>query len=377
MIEGGAHEGRLWLTAFITFLYNVEKRLRKRFDLFGIRIFAKKIMPTMRDVARVASVSTSTVSHVINDTRYVSPETRARVLQAIKDLNYHHNRLASSLRHRRTRTLGLLLPNSSNPYFASILAGIEEACFENDYNIILGYAADAPERELTYLRVLLSRQVDGMLLVSTGAYEQSVALLNSYDVPVVMVDRSRQMDQVDEISADNYQGGRLATEHLLEYGHRRIACIAGPELSPAQERLRGYRDALHDAGITPDARLIVAGDFRHESGYDAMKQLLRLDAPPDAVFVVNDMMAMGALHALHRAGYRVPEDVSVVGYDDISLAAYTVPALTTIRQPAREVGQLAVTRLIERLNDPDLPARTETLPVTLVERGSSTEYTGG
>lgn len=330
-------------------------------------------MSTIRDVAKAANVSTSTVSHVINDTRFVKPDTRERVLQAMKELKYQHNRLASSLRNRKTHTIGVLVPNSANPYFAEILAGIEAACYEQDYHIIMGNANDDPEREQSYLQVLLSRQVDGILLISTGAFENSIRLLSENKTPVVMVDRSTELTTVDEIFTDNHRGGYLATEYLLSLGHRRIACVTGPSfLTPSSARVQGYRDAFTSANLKSCDDWIVTGDFQHKGGYDAAQRLLQLDEIPTAIFACNDLMAVGMISALQGAGLRVPYDVSVIGYDDIPLASYANPRLTTIAQPARELGHLAVERLLQRFNDPDAPARHEMLPVALVERDSCT-----
>lgn len=328
-------------------------------------------MPTIRDVAEAANVSTSTVSHVINNTRYVSPDTRERVLQVMARLNYSPNRLARSLRNNQTLTLGVLLPNSANPFFAEILAGVEEACFDLGYNIIMGNANDDPDRELSYLKVLLSRQVDGILLISTGAHQESIALLSSHHAPVVVVDRRTNLPSVDEFFTANREGGLKATGYLLGLGHTRIGCITGPSfLTPSAERVAGYYDALTAAGLPVDQTLVLNGDFQHESGYTACQRLLRLDPPPTAIFACNDLMAVGALCAVHEAGLRVPDDVSVVGYDDIPLASYTVPRLTTIAQPARSIGKMAVERLVARLQAGPLSIVQQELPVSLVERDS-------
>ncbi|MBN1563547.1 MAG: LacI family DNA-binding transcriptional regulator [Anaerolineae bacterium] len=328
-------------------------------------------MPTIRDVARVAGVSTSTVSHVINETRFVSPETRARVLETMKTLKYSPNRLASSLRSNQTLTLGVLLPNSANPFFAEILLGIESTCFDRGYNFILGNANDDPKRELDYLRVLISRQVDGILLISTGSYDESIAFLIEQQVPVVVVDRAPGIESVTEIFTDNKRGGLLATQHLIELGHTAIACITGPSfLTPSAERVAGYKQAMNLAGLHVYDDWIVIGDFQHSSGYVACEQLLALDHPPTAVFACNDLMAVGALCAIHEAGLRVPDDISIIGYDNIPLASYTIPRLTTIAQPAREIGNLAVMRLIDALRSDEGCAARECLPVNLVKRDS-------
>jgi LacI family transcriptional regulator len=328
-------------------------------------------MSTIRDVANAAKVSTSTVSHVINQTRYVSQETRQRVLQAMAELNYIPNHLARSLRNNQTLTIGVLVPNCANPFFAEILLGIEVACFDLGYNIIMGNAHDDPERELQYIDVLLARQADGLILISTGAYKESLQRLRSNNTPVVMVDRSAGISNVDEIFTANKQGGQLATNYLLSLGHTRIGCITGPShLTPGAERVAGYYEALQMAGRDIDEMLVVAGDFQHESGYRACQQLLKLPSPPTAIFACNDLMAVGVLCAVHEAELRVPEHISVIGFDDIPLASYTVPRLTTIVQPARELGRLAAKHLIARLQGERVPPIQEQLPVKLVERDS-------
>lgn len=333
-------------------------------------------MVTMREVANVANVSISTVSHVINGTRYVSPTVHERVSKVIEELDYQHNRVASSLRNQKTYTIGVLIPNSANPYFAEILAGIEAACFEQDYHIIMGNANEDPQREQSYLRVLLSHQVDGILLISTGSFSESLNLMKKNKTPVVMVDRSADIEMVDEIFTDNYTGGEIATRYLLELGHRRIGCITGPSiLRPSEDRVRGYRDTLLANGVTIEESLIIVGDFQFEGGYRAAQELLALDESPTAIFACNDMMAIGVIAAIQEAGLQVPTDISVIGYDDVPLASYYNPRLTTIAQPARDLGLIAVEWLLNRIDKPDLTTRHETLSVQLVERNSCCEMT--
>lgn len=328
-------------------------------------------MPTIKDVAKAADVSTSTVSHVINDTRPVSSETRQRVLEAINKLGYHPNRIASNLRSQKTDTIGVLLPNSANPFFAQVLAGIEDACYDADYNLILGNANNETGRELSYLNVLLSRQVDGVLLISTGAHVESVAMLSKHETPVVLVDRSADLDTLDEIFTDNEEGGRLAARYLLSLGHQRLACITGPSfLTPSARRVAGFRDALAEAGYAVADAHVVTGDFQHEGGYNAARQLLTTSEPPTAIFACNDLMAVGALSAAHDVGLSVPDDLSVIGYDDIPLASYTTPRLTTIHQPGHKIGELAVQTLLKRIRRPDKAPEHHRLDVTLIERGT-------
>ncbi|TVR25484.1 MAG: LacI family transcriptional regulator [Anaerolineaceae bacterium] len=327
-------------------------------------------MATIREVAELAGVSISTVSHVINETRYVSPSAKARVMDAIQRLNYHHNRLASSLRNQKTHTIGVLLPNNANPFFAKILTGIETACYTSGYNFIMGNANDDPERELSYLRVLLSKQVDGVLLISTGADDAALHLMTERKVPLVLVDRAGT-EQADIIHTDNRQGGQLATDYLIRLGHRRIACITGPSfLTPSSERIIGYEQTMQEAGLPVRDEWIITGDFHQESGYQAIQQLLKLDELPTAIFACNDLMALGVLCGLHEAGLSVPDDISLIGYDDIQMASYSVPRLTTIRQPSEELGQLAVERLVERLDNPQAPFQQDVLSVHLITRQS-------
>jgi LacI family transcriptional regulator len=328
-------------------------------------------MATIRDVARSAGVSTATVSHVLNLTRHVSPITRDRVLRAIAALNYQPNRVARSLRNRKTTTLGVLLPNSANPFFAELLHSIESCCFDLGYSVILGNANDDPKRELFYLDVLLSKQVDGILLVSTGAYKEVLEIVTRRRVPTVMIDRPAAEPRVDTVYIENEQGGRIATEYLLSLGHRAIAVIgdASPP-APTIERMAGYRSALRAAGLAVNEGYIVTSNYMHEGGYRACQQLLHLPERPTAIFACNDMMAIGALCAIHGVGLRVPQDISVIGFDDISLASYTVPRLTTIAQPLAEIGRIAVEYLLQRLNSPDAPLHQKCLPVALVERDS-------
>ncbi len=331
-------------------------------------------MSTIRDVAERAGVSISTVSHVINETRHVNAATRARVLDAMTELDYQPNRLARSLRNRRTHTLGVLLPNSANPFFAQILLGIEAACFDHGYNVILGNANELAERELAYLDVLLSKQVDGFCWSPPARMRRRCASWRR-GTPRWSWSIARRAKPTpprsNTVFTDNQGGGVLATCHLIGLGHRRIACIGGPsQLTSSAGRVVGYRQALAEAGLGVDERLILGGDFQHEGGYQAARTLLALPEPPTAIFVCNDLMAVGALCAIHEAGLRVPADVSVVGFDNIALAQYSVPRLTTIGQPTEAIGQAAVRLLLERLQSRDIPARHERLPVTLIERDS-------
>lgn len=329
-------------------------------------------MASIRDVAEKAGVSASTVSHVINETRFVSEETRGRVVSAMEALNYQPNRLARSLRRKdkRTNTLGLLIPDSMNPFFAEVLRGVEDASFEADYNVFLCNSDNSSEKELNYLRVLLGKQIDGIILVSTGTMD-SLELLDRREITTVVVDRQVGENNHDSVMVENEVGGQIATKYLLDLGHKCIGCITGPSaLTPSAKRVQGYRKALEDEKLSVDETLIVQGDFRPQSGYNRMKELLGKPASPTAVFACNDMMAFGAMRAINEQDLNVPGDISVIGFDDILLSSYTAPPLTTVVQPSYEMGMIAAEILINRLIRSDATLKHEILSPSLVERES-------
>lgn len=328
-------------------------------------------MPTIQEVARKAGVSPTTVSHVINNSRVVSAETRLRVEAAMEELHYRPNALARSLRRGQTHTLGLILPDISNPFFAEIGHSIETAAFEQGYSVILCNTEGDLDKEDLYVDVLSKKQVDGMIFVAAGDQTDSLRALLRHEVPVVVVDRDLPEVEVDAVLADSRQGGYLATQHLIALGHRRIGCIAGPfHLTPSAQRVTGYREALLDAHLLADDDLIKRGDFHPESGYRAARSLLERRDAPAAIFACNDLMALGALRAAAESGRQVPADLAIVGFDDIELASYTSPPLTTIAQPKADLGRLAVQWLIEHIADKSRPARRELLPTRLIVRGT-------
>jgi len=327
---------------------------------------------TMRDVAERAGVSVTTVSHVINETRPVSEERRARVLAAMDELGYQPNRLARSLRRGKTHTIGMIVPDNVNPFFAEVARGIEDGGFEQGYSVILCNSDGDLEKELFYTDVLVAKQVDGIVFVAAGMSTEHIRDLQERRIPLVVIDREIPHVAVDSVLTDNAQGGWLATRHLLELDHRRIGCIAGPsDVTPSAERITGYRQALHEAGISAHGALVVKGDFQYESGHQAARRLLEKDDPPTAIFACNDLMAVGAISAAVSAGWQVPADLSVVGFDDVRLASFANPPLTTIAQPKYEMGVLAVEMLLERMQDYDMPPRRGLLDTTLVIRRST------
>lgn len=349
-------------------------------------------MPATRDdVARAAGVSVATVSYVLNGgPRPVSAERRRRVLQAVADLEYRPNAIARSLRARRTRILGFVLPDSANPYFAALAHAIEEAAAARGYQVIMANAAERPEREAAHIEALLRLQVDGLFWIPADLRRAS-RVSPRPDVPTVQIDRTLDVFPprggadgaagkgavFDVVTADNLAGGRLATDHLLALGHRRLACLAGPAgHRHAQARLQGFKEALRTAGAGSGAgELIGHGEFDYASGAAVAGGWCALppDARPTGIVCGNDAMAIGALAALAAAGLRVPGDVSVTGYDDLPQAPYTVPPLTTVAQPVGEVAAAAVERLLARVERPGAAPRPEhtVFPVRLVVRGST------
>jgi LacI family transcriptional regulator len=347
-------------------------------------------MPVTRDdVARAAGVSVATVSYVLNGgPRGVSAEKRARVLRAVADLGYRPNAIARSLRARRTRILGLVLPDSANPYFASLSHAIEEAAAGRGYQVVLANAAERPDREAAHIEALLRLQVDGLFWIPADlrrAARPGPPAPAPPPVPTVQLDRSLlrgegngpQRLAVDVVESDNVAGGRLAAEHLIALGHRRLACLAGPAGHlHARARLQGFRNALQ-ALRSDDAppALIAHGDFGYASGAAIAARWCALPAPrrPTGIVCGNDAMAIGALCAIAGAGLAVPGDLSIVGYDDLPQAPFSVPPLTTVAQPLHELAAVAVERLLARI---EAPARAPEpahvlLPVRLVVRGST------
>jgi LacI family transcriptional regulator len=330
-------------------------------------------MITIKDVARQAEVSITTVSHVINDTRYVSDELRTKVLQAMEDLHYRPNVLARSLRRGETKTIGLIVPDNSNPFFAEVARIIEDVGFQNGYSVILCNSDGNLEKEKAYISVLIAKQVDGVIFIAAGDQREHLHLLGQQAMPVVVADRDVRSPLADVVLVDNEKGGYDAARYLFGQGHRSIACITGPSgLTPSAERVDGYRQALLEADLAVRQELVVAGDFRSESGEHATEKLLHLQPPPTAIFACNDLMAIGALHTLRRAGRQVPGDVSVIGFDDIPLSSVVSPALTTVAQPVSELATLSAQLLISRIQNGggDNPAKRIVLGARLVIRDS-------
>jgi DNA-binding LacI/PurR family transcriptional regulator len=308
--------------------------------------------PTVRDVAAVAGVSHQTVSRVINDHGYVNEGTRERVTAAIKQLDYVPNAIARSLSSDRTHTIGVVTNDISDHFFAEFVAGAEAEARSHDLFLLIGSVEEAvPDDEEAYLRVMLQRRLEGLIVARPVLAAASQRRLRSIAsrMPVVLVASQPELHGLPSVDVDNQAGGRDATAYLLELGHRQIATITGPlEWTSGARRLAGYRAALLASAAGFDATLVEScDDWGLEAGAAAMNRLLDRGGAFTAVFAHSDLLAIGAITALRQRGLRVPADVSVVGYDDIPVARFVDPALTTMRQPMREVGRAALTMLLD------------------------------
>jgi LacI family transcriptional regulator len=327
--------------------------------------------PTMKDVGELAGVSVTTVSHVLNKTRYVDRSLVRRVETAVKRLGYQPNALARGLRRKETRMLGMVVPDNSNPYFAELARSIEDACFECDYNVILCNSDEDPVKERAYLSLLAEKRVDGIVFVASGNDRSGVQAVLQQKIPMVVLDRELSGTKCDSIVVDNRAGACRATQHLMLGDHQRIGCVCGPtNVVSARERLQGYHDAFTKARLRVDPKWIQPGDFHIEGGYTAVQGLLDQPNRITAIFAANDLMAIGVLRGIAARGLRVPEDIAVVGFDGIALGRYSQPPLTTMAQPIREIGKLATDLVLSRVNGERKEPRIHRLETRLVVRTS-------
>jgi len=324
---------------------------------------------TIADVAVKAGVSTATVSRVLAGVGRARPETRARVLDAARTLDYRPSEIARSLKRRSTQTLGLIITDIENPYFPQLVRSVEDASRAAGYTVLLCNAAEDPVREASYLDLLVDRRVDGLIIAASSIGARQGEWLTAPPIPVVLVNTEVPDSGLPTITSDNAAGGRLATEHLLALGHRLFGYLMPPPRNvDAVPRLAGVKAALRDAGRPDDALTVVEGEALVGGGESAAIDLLERAPETTAILAYNDLMAIGALRALRHRGRRVPLDASVVGFDDVAVAAFVDPALTTISQRTEEMGRWAVERL---LGDDEAEATTVKLPVDLQVRDST------
>lgn len=331
---------------------------------------------TIKDIARRAGVSVATVSYVVNRNRYVSPQLTERVVHAIEELGYSPNAIARSLRQKNTRMIGLIVPDSSNPFFAEIAKGVEDAGYDKGYSVILCNSNAQTERELVYLDLLRSKRVDGIIFIATGIHIEHIRSIAKAGIPVVIFYRDIPDLDVDTFRIDNFQAGYIATCHLIQLGHREIACIQpASAVTPSGQRVEGYKRAMEESDLKWDEALMPRGDNRVSGGKDAAQALVQSGRSFSAIFSTNDAMAVGAMRALRNLGYRIPQDISIAGVDDILLASFTEPTLTTVAQPKYEAGCQAVDFLIQRIEGGyDQGPRNIQLEIKLVERESTLPY---
>lgn len=330
------------------------------------------MIPTIRQVAEAARVSVATVSRVVSGSPHrVSQATRDRVLAAAARLRYQPNLVARGLKKRVTHTIGLIVPDISNPFFPAIARGIEDVANRAGLAVLLCNTYEDLAKERAYLALLRKRMVDGLIFATVGANTAHLRMLRREGVPVVLVARAPDRVRIDAVLVDNRRGARQATEHLLRLGHRRIAFIGGPAALPvARERLAGYRDALAAGGIRASRALVCDGGFRAEGGRAAVAALISRRVPFTAIVAGNDLMAIGAMEELRRRGRRLPRDVAVVGFDDITFASLVEPPLTTVAQPKYRMGCLAMERMLELLNGGTSTPRRLVLEPRLIIRRS-------
>lgn len=328
---------------------------------------------TIADVAKLVGVSTATVSRVLNGKATVDPETRARVQEAMRELNYTPNLSARQLGTGQSMMLGLVLPDITNPFFPLVARGAGDAAHQSGYTLVLANSDGDPRLEEEALRALIGRRVDGIIVAPAANRAAWVKDIVGDQVPVVLLDRHVDGPAMDCVAADNRAGSALAAQHLLELGHRCIGYISGPEgLASADERRESFIARATAGGAEMRPEWIVGGDFQLLSGFQAMQQLLLQPERPTAVACGNDLMALGALRALRQAGLTPPHDMAIVGYDDVPVAALSEPALTTVAQPAYRMGAAAVELLLQRIHAPGEEAEPVSLalPVRLVVRES-------
>ncbi len=338
--------------------------------MFGTDLSKRGVMATIYDVARRAEVSPATVSRVVNGRANVDAGLAERVRRAMSDLNYRPNAVARNLRRSRTSFWAVIISDIGNPFFTAMFRGVQDVAQPGGFSVLLCNTDNDPVREEQYVDAAMAEQIAGVI-ISPTAESPHVQRLVDARVPVVVIDRRLAETQVDTVLVDNDHGAYQATRHLIESGYRRIACITGPAgLFTADRRLDGYRRALAEAGRPYDESLVRFADFRQQGGHDAMASLLAGPECPDAVFVGNNLMTMGAVESVFDHGLTVPDDIGVVGFDDVPWSLIR-PALSTVAQPTYELGRRAAELLTARMVEADREPTVLTLPTQLKVRHSS------
>jgi len=312
-------------------------------------------MPTIYEIAKKADVSSATVSRVINNHKSVRKETRQKVIRVLKEMNYYPHAGARSLRTKRTHIISLIIPDIENQFFPALAKGVQDRAKELDYYVLLCNTDEGENEEISYMRMLREHHIDGFIITPSGSKinkksNEYLLELKKDNLPFVMIGHRLEDSTIDMVTVNTEEGAYGAVRHLIRLGHQRIGFLAGPiSKGMSRGRLRGYRKALTEHGLKIDGDLIVEGDLRQESGYRQMKQLLGIKNPPTGIFAINDMVAIGAVKAIEEKELQIPEDIAVVGFDDIPLASIIKPSLTTVAQPKYEMGRMATEVLINKI----------------------------
>lgn len=333
----------------------------------------KRSMASMNEVAKRAGVSIATVSRVLNNSQSVNEETRLKILKAIRELKYQPSRVAKRLRSKSgsSNLLGVLIPDIRNPFYVDVMMGIEDVAYRNNYAIIMCNFGQDEKKEAMYLDILESEAIDGLIAAPATEYDQRLKKIVKNGLPVVCVDRGLKESEVDLVWVNNEAGAYAAVDHLIRKGYKRIAHIGGlPSIPSSVLREAGYRSALTDHQIVPEPELIRLGDSTYESGVRLASDLLKSKNPPDALFTGNNLITLGALETIHALKLKIPEQIAIIGFDDMSWANSLNPALTAVRQPAFEIGKRAGELLIQRINDPQRPCIQMTMNAELMVRSS-------
>ncbi len=331
----------------------------------------KRSAPTVKEVAERAGVSVASVSRALSGAGGVREPVRSRILEAAQQLSYRPNRAARDLRVRSSRAVGVLIPDIENPFFTSLVCGIEDVLGKTDYSLLLASYNEDPGQEERRLEVFRAEGVRGLIFAASRSPSRLYTVLGKEGMALVAVSRDVARLPVDEVTVANQDGAYAAASHLIQLGHRRIAIINGPlALTTARDRQAGYEQALREAGIAMDERLVVHTDFRQSGGYSGMRQLLELPTPPTAVFTGSNLLTLGALQAIHERHLTIPDEIAIVGFDEMPWAMSLRPPLTTVAQPAFDVGRTAAELLMARVREPALPHRHVVLETKLIIRSS-------
>lgn len=313
---------------------------------------------TIKDIAKKSGVSRATVSRVLNNSGYVKEETRQNILEIMNDLNYTPSAIARSLSTNKTNTIGVIIPQISDPFFGDVIRGISEVATTNDLNIFLCNTDDDAQKELKFLEILQQQRIQGIIITPTLAKDKGNKIflkkLNDLGIPIILVDGFIKYNDFSGVFIDHVQGGFDATNALIEEGHKKIAIITGRmDTRPGRERFEGYKEALLSNDIKLEDKYVMLGDFSYESAYNITKEILELEDRPTAIFVTSNMMILGCIKALNEYNLKIPEDISIIGFDKIDVLNIIGMSISSVNGPTHEIGRIAINMLIDALNSKD------------------------